>query len=106
MRKGWLASDVLDLVAASHDEAFRAVAFHHEAAAVASNEDPPLVCRVACADEDSCGCLVELDELPDIGAFVEVEGPDEKTVFAVSESLGLAGEPISESYLAMVLRRR
>ncbi len=48
-------------------------------------------------------CQVELDELPDIGCFVEVEGPDEKTVFAVSERLGLTGEPVGESYLAMVL---
>ncbi len=51
-------------------------------------------------------CQVELDELPDIGCFVEVEGPDEKTVFAVSERLGLTGQPVSESYLAMVLGNR
>ena len=51
------------------------------------------------------GCMVELDELADIGCFVEVEGPDEPTVFEVARRLGLAGEPVSESYLAMVLRR-
>lgn len=50
-------------------------------------------------------CQVELDELPDIGCFVEVEGPDEKTIFALCERLGLTGEPVRESYLAMVLRR-
>ena len=50
-------------------------------------------------------CQVELDELPDIGYFVEVEGPDEETIFALCERLGLTGEPVSESYLAMVLRR-
>jgi len=50
-------------------------------------------------------CQVELDELPDIGCFVEVEGPDEQAVFAVSARLGLTGEPTHESYLAMVLRR-
>ncbi len=50
-------------------------------------------------------CMVELDELAGIGCFVEVEGPDEPTVFAVSRQLDLAGEPVSESYLAMVLRR-
>jgi adenylate cyclase class 2 len=50
-------------------------------------------------------CMVELDELADIGCFVEVEGPDEPTVFEVARRLGLPGEPISESYLAMVLRR-
>ena len=51
-------------------------------------------------------CMVELDELADIGCFVEVEGPDEPAVFAVCRRLGLGGEPVSESYLAMVLRRR
>jgi adenylate cyclase class 2 len=51
------------------------------------------------------GCMVELDELADIGCFVEVEGPDEPTVFKVARRLGLAGEPVGESYLAMVLRR-
>ena len=51
-------------------------------------------------------CMVVLDELADIGRFVEVEGPDEPTVFAVSRRLGLTGEPVSESYLAMVLRGR
>jgi adenylate cyclase class 2 len=50
-------------------------------------------------------CMVELDELAGIGCFVEVEGPDEPTIFAVCQRLGLAGEPVSESYLAMVLRR-
>jgi len=50
-------------------------------------------------------CMVELDELADIGCFVEVEGPDEPAIFAVCQRLGLAGEPVSESYLAMVLRR-
>ena len=52
------------------------------------------------------GCMVELDELAGIGCFVEVEGPDEPTVFEVARRLGLAGEPVSESYLAMVLRSR
>jgi adenylate cyclase class 2 len=51
------------------------------------------------------GCMVELDELADIGCFVEVEGPDEPTVFEVARRLGLAGEPVGESYLAMVLKR-
>ncbi len=51
------------------------------------------------------GCMVELDELANIGCFVEVEGPDEPTVFEVARRLGLASEPVSESYLAMVLRR-
>ena len=48
------------------------------------------------------GCTVELDELPAIGRFVEVEGPDERAIESVREALGLAGEPITESYVAMI----
>ena len=49
------------------------------------------------------GCKVELDELPHLGCFVEVEGPDEATVMKVREELGLAGRPMSKtSYIAML----
>jgi adenylate cyclase class IV len=34
-------------------------------------------------------CLVELDELPHLGCFVEIEGPDEWAIQRVRESLGL-----------------
>src|SRR5439155_26546781 len=37
------------------------------------------------------GCKVELDELPQIGRFCEVEGPDEATVNRVRETLDLSG---------------
>lgn len=49
------------------------------------------------------GCSIELDELPRIGSFIEIEGPDEATVMSVREKLGLSDEPmIRESYAAMV----
>ncbi len=51
------------------------------------------------------GCAVELDELPVIGLFVEIEGPDEAAVEAVRERLGLGGEPITDSYVAMIAAR-
>jgi adenylate cyclase class IV len=45
---------------------------------------------------------VELDELPHLGCFVEIEGPDEQSVLAVRDRLGLAGPGITKSYLAML----
>lgn len=50
------------------------------------------------------GCKVELDELPYLGSYVEVEGPDESTVLAVREQLGLSDRPIvRSSYVAMLM---
>ncbi len=49
------------------------------------------------------GCQVELDELPSLGTFVEVEGPSEERVKEVQEKIGLAGQPaVKPSYIAMV----
>lgn len=50
------------------------------------------------------GCKVELDELPLLGSFVEVEGPGEREVMAVREALGLADLPmIQTSYIGMLV---
>ena len=50
-------------------------------------------------------CSVELDELPYLGTFVEIEGKTEERVAAVKESLGLGGEPsISSGYIALLSR--
>ena len=50
------------------------------------------------------GCTIELDELPHLGIFVEIEGPDEQTIFNVRESLGLGKTPIIKtSYIAMLM---
>jgi adenylate cyclase class 2 len=49
------------------------------------------------------GCNVELDELPIIGRFIEIEGESEASVIAVREKLGLSDEPIiKSSYIAML----
>ena len=51
------------------------------------------------------GCHVELDELPHLGAFVEVEGPSDAAIHAVQDQLGLAGEaPVPETYIALLAR--
>ena len=48
-------------------------------------------------------CLVELDEPPQIGMFVEIEGPDEETIFATRRALDLdEAEPVAESYVHML----
>ena len=53
------------------------------------------------------GCEVCLDELPRLGCFVEVEGPDEATITGVLAKLGLENQPhITESYAAMIARNQ
>lgn len=52
-------------------------------------------------------CRVEFDELPEIGRYVEVEGPDEASVETVRARLGLADTPIEHRpYLALLRDRR
>lgn len=52
---------------------------------------------------DLDGCRVELDTLPHLGEFVEIEGPSDEAVLAVREKLGLAHEPmVRASYIAML----
>jgi adenylate cyclase class 2 len=48
------------------------------------------------------GVVVELDELPVIGRFVEIEGDDEASVERVRERIGLPDEPITEPYLGLL----
>ena len=50
------------------------------------------------------GCQVELDELPHLGKYVEIEGPDEKTIEIVRGRLALDKQPIVHaSYVAMLM---
>ncbi|MCI0499901.1 MAG: class IV adenylate cyclase [Planctomycetales bacterium] len=52
------------------------------------------------------GCEVCLDELPRLGCFVEVEGPDEQTILKVLTKLGLQDQPhIRHSYSSMMARQ-
>lgn len=49
------------------------------------------------------GCKVELDELPHLGVFVEIEGPREDAVMQVRETLELTNRPlVKASYIAML----
>ena len=48
-------------------------------------------------------CHVELDELPQLGKFVEIEGPGEDVILRVRDKLGLGQRPlVQKSYIAMV----
>lgn len=48
-------------------------------------------------------CLVELDELPHLGTFVEIEGASEAIVLAVRTRLGMDALPlISKGYIRMI----
>ena len=49
-------------------------------------------------------CLIELDELPMLGHFVEIEGPGEDAVLAARAKLGLADEPLVETSYVGLLR--
>ena len=52
------------------------------------------------------GCEVALDELPLIGGFVEIEGPDSNRIAHVRETLGLSDAPhVMESYAALIDER-
>jgi adenylate cyclase, class 2 len=48
-------------------------------------------------------CEIALDELPKLGTFVEIEGPDEEEILEVRQSLGLANLPlISRGYISLL----
>jgi len=50
------------------------------------------------------GCEVELDELPYLGFYVEIEGPNEQRIRKAFTSLGLDGVPvIGRSYIALLV---
>jgi adenylate cyclase class 2 len=50
------------------------------------------------------GCKVELDQVPYLGSYVEVEGPSDEAVLAVRAQLGLAERPIvRSSYIALLM---
>jgi predicted adenylyl cyclase CyaB len=50
-------------------------------------------------------CLVELDELPHLGLFIEIEGPSEEAVRAVQAELGFEDVAlIKSSYIALLIQ--
>jgi adenylate cyclase class 2 len=53
------------------------------------------------------GCSVALDQLPLLGAFVEIEGPDVETITDVQQNLGLANlSHIAKSYAQLTMEER
>jgi adenylate cyclase class 2 len=49
-------------------------------------------------------CRVELDEVPHLGWFIEIEGPSEAAIMEVRERLGLGHQPlIKASYVALLI---
>ncbi|MEM7624557.1 MAG: class IV adenylate cyclase [Planctomycetota bacterium] len=49
------------------------------------------------------GCRVEIDRVPHLGTFVEIEGSSDDKVLAVQAKLGMADQPlIRASYIAML----
>lgn len=51
------------------------------------------------------GCEVALDELPLLGVFVEIEGPDSPTISRVQALLDLSGAPhLVDSYACLIER--
>ena len=52
-------------------------------------------------------CVIALDELPLLGKFVEIEGPDEEQITGLQSNLGLADLPhISQGYLQLMKLNR
>jgi adenylate cyclase class 2 len=50
------------------------------------------------------GCRVEIDTLPHLGTFLEIEGDNEEQVLSVREKLGMDTAPlIRASYIAMLM---
>lgn len=49
------------------------------------------------------GCHVDMDTLPYLGDFVEIEGPSKEVILAVRHDLGLDAQPlVNDSYIAML----
>ncbi len=48
-------------------------------------------------------CTIELDELPLIGCFVEIEAPSADAIDAMAERLGLTGAPSKDHYINLLL---
>ena len=49
-------------------------------------------------------CSIELDELPHLGLYVEIEGPSESAIATAQEAIGLAHLPHEpRSYVAMLV---
>ncbi len=49
-------------------------------------------------------CTIEIDNIPDLGNFIEIEGPNKEAIDKVLKSLNLTDKPIiKQSYLEMIM---
>ena len=49
------------------------------------------------------GCRVEIDQLPHLGDYIEIEGPNDDVVMSVRKKLNLGDQPLLKaSYIAML----
>jgi len=49
-------------------------------------------------------CLVELDELPLLGRFIEIEAPSPRQIEALREKLDIQAEPCTDHYITLMTR--
>ena len=49
-------------------------------------------------------CLVELDELPVLGRFIEIEAPTQRQIEAVRGKLDIQSEPCTDHYITLLTR--
>ncbi len=50
-------------------------------------------------------CTIELDQLPQLGSFVEIEGPSQEDVLKTRETLGFAKVPaVTPTYAELVAK--
>jgi adenylate cyclase, class 2 len=52
------------------------------------------------------GCKIELDELPLLGTFIEIEGPSQPKIYSVRKRLGLTDQPLIRGSYASLLAER
>ncbi|MCJ7543592.1 MAG: class IV adenylate cyclase [Phycisphaerae bacterium] len=51
------------------------------------------------------GCVVAMDELPVLGCFVEIEGPNQAAIERLRRRLALTGRPIRSHYVKLLQSR-
>ena len=69
----------------------------------AAGFEPQVVVEKRRASYQLGRCRVELDDLPAVGCFVEIEAPNPKAIARTAGALGLSGEPITDHYVMLVL---
>lgn len=51
------------------------------------------------------GCVLALDQVPSLGHFLEIEGPDGSAIAEVAEMIGMADEPVEpDTYTALLVK--